>query len=493
VSSGEGGIFFTGGQYLDTETWTLRDGDVLVLGDRITAVGERLHPPHTVRTISLTNSVLIPGLVNGHTHAHNNLIKGKGELWTLEVFLSLGPALNANRTPEDHYLSAALGAMEMVKSGITSAYDLFIEYPAPTPEGTAAVIQAYRDVGLRSIVAPAVADRTILDVLPLSDEARFPVRTQTSVKEILDVLLQVLKSHGRDPRDLVRVAIAPTIPMLCTDSFLEHSRELAREFDCGIHTHLAESRFQAVASRRMYGHSLTTHLDRMGLLGPDVVAAHAVWVTREEIDLIASTGTKIVHNPASNLKLGSGIAHIHDLRRQGVQVAIGTDGCGSSDNLNMFEAMRFASLSSRALGETNSDSWLTATDALDMAISNGASVMGLSSCLGKIKPGYLADLVVLDLESSYLTPLNNLARQLTYCETGQSVKSVIVAGKSVFEDGHLVNVDESQIKQAARESSSRLSQLNRDRLEVAGHRARRIEEACYEACRKEGGDWNPGA
>jgi guanine deaminase len=476
--------------------------DVLVDGDRITAVGPRLTAPPDATRLDATGKLVVPGLINAHTHAHNNLIKGVAESVTLELFLNTGPAMYFGRTPEEQYLSALLGAVEMVKTGCTAAYDLFMALPSPSIESVEAVVRAYTDAGIRALVAPAVADMLfhewipgLMDALPGDLRNEVERRRPASGPELLKLMREGLLRFQDSAGGRVRVAVAPTIPGQCTDEFLVGSKHLADEFGASIHTHLAESKIQALSGRRRYGKSLTRHLHDVGLLGPRFTGAHGVWLDADDIALMADTGATITHNPASNMKVASGIAPIADMLARGVNVALGTDGSGASDNQNMFESLRFAALLSKVRSPDYAG-WLTAPQTLTMATSGGARALGLGDRLGQVAPGYLADLVLVNLDSIYLRPLNDATRQLVYCETGNGVNTVLVGGRVVVQDGRVLTVDEAQLVKKVQIAADRLREQNRGEWALAERLAPIVGRICrglarepYPINRYGSGDW----
>ena len=460
-------LLITDGQVLAAGDAPPAPADVLVDGDRIVAVGPGLTAPPDTTRLDATGKLVVPGLINAHTHAHNNLIKGVADSVTLELFLNTGPAMYLGRTHEEQYLSALLGAVEMVKTGCTSAYDLFMALPSPSIESVEAVVRAYADAGVRALVAPAVADLLFYEWVPglmdaLPDDLRKEVerRRPASGPDILKVVREGLLRFHDTAGGRVRLAVAPTIPAQCTDDFLLASRRLADEFGAGLHTHLAESKVQALSGRRRYGQSLTRHLHGVGILGPRFTAAHAVWLDADDIALMADTGSSVAHNPASNMKVASGIAPVAEMLARGVNVALGTDGSGASDNQNMFEALRFAALLSK-VRSPDYPGWLTAEQTLRMATTGGAHALGLGDRLGQVAPGYLADLVLVNLDSIYLRPLNHAARQLVFCETGGGVETVLVGGRVVVEGGRVLTVDETQLKRKVQIAADRLREQNR--------------------------------
>ena len=483
-------LLITDGQVLAAGDAPPAPADVLVDGDRIVAVGPGLAAPPDATRLDAAGKLVVPGLINAHTHAHNNLIKGVADSVTLELFLNTGPAMYLGRTHEEQYLSALLGAVEMVKTGCTSAYDLFMALPSPSIESVEAVVRAYADAGVRALVAPAVADLLFYEWVPglmdaLPDDLRKEVerRRPAAGPDILKVVREGLLRFHDTAGGRVRLAVAPTIPAQCTDDFLLASRRLADEFGAGLHTHLAESKVQALSGRRRYGRSLTRHLHDVGILGPRFTAAHAVWLDADDIALMADTGSSVAHNPASNMKVASGIAPVAEMLARGVNVALGTDGSGASDNQNMFEALRFAALLSK-VRSPDYPGWLTAEQTLRMATTGGAHALGLGDRLGQVAPGYLADLVLVNLDSIYLRPLNHAARQLVFCETGGGVETVLVGGRVVVEGGRVLTVDETQLKRKVQIAADRLREQNRGEWALADRLAPIVGRVCRALARE---------
>jgi guanine deaminase len=248
------------------------------------------------------------------------------------------------------------------------------------------------------------------------------------------------------PGGRVRPALAPTIPHHCSDAFLLGCRDLARAHRIGLHMHLAESKVQALVADYWYrGATLTQHLDRLGLLGPDFVAAHAIWLDDDDLTRLANAGASVAHNPGSNLDLGNGMAAARPMLTRGINLAIGTDGASSSDNLNMFEAMRFASYVSRAQS-LDASRWLSAAEVFRAATVGGAKALGLAGRIGRVAPGFAADLVLLDLSSMNWTPLNDALNQLVHAEDGTAVDAVMIGGRWVWRDGRHLTIDVAELR-----------------------------------------------
>jgi guanine deaminase len=459
-------VVIRGGRVLDVRQRRADPADLLISGDTITEIGPPgLAAPADATAVDARGLLLHPGLINAHTHAHGNLAKGMGDRWTLELLLTAAPWISGNRTMEDRHLSAKLGAVEMVLKGCTAAYDLPLELPVPTPEGLEAVGRAYAEVGMRAVVAPMVADRTFYEAIPgllevLTPELHADVEKLRLApwKATLDGLRQALGGWRLD-RDRVRPAVAPTIPHHCSDELIRGCAELAREHGVGLHSHVAESKVQAIVGLQRYGKTLTAHLDDLGALGPHFTVAHGVWLDPDDMRRLGDHGASVAHNPGSNLRLGNGIADMRSMLDRRVNVGIGTDGANCSDNLNVYEAMRLAALVSKGRGP-DVERWVT-TDEVALAATEGsARALGFEGRLGRLAPGYKADVVFLDLAHPNWIPLNDPTNQLVHTEDGGAVVHVMVGGRMVVEHRRVTTVDLAALAREAEAARERLARVN---------------------------------
>ncbi|MFM9881994.1 MAG: amidohydrolase family protein [Burkholderiales bacterium] len=458
-------LLIHGGRVLRAGSFAIESLDIVVEGDTIRDLVPRGSVTDGSMTrIDATDRLLIPGLVNGHNHAQTTLGKGVFDRATLELYLNTVPWSAARRTVEDKYLSAILGAAEMVRKGCTAAYDMFAEFPLPTVDGVNAVAQAYADVGMRATVAPMMADRSFYEAIPgLLDFLPEPLRGDAARikfaphEESIAACRKILNGWGHS-YDRIRPALGPTIPHHCSDSFLVACRDLAREMDIGMQMHIAESKMQAIVAQKVYGKTLVAHVESLGLLGPQFCVSHGVWLDDDDRARIAGRGASISHNPGSNLKLGSGMADMRGMLDRGINVAIGTDGASSSDNLNVFEAMRTASNLSR-VQDRPVEQWITSREVLRAATEGGARALGFER-IGRIEIGYKADVVFLDLASLNYTPLNDAVNQLVFCEDGTAVDSVMIGGRLVLEHGRHTTIDLPALRRQAQAAVERLAAIN---------------------------------
>src|SRR5271170_3566834 len=457
-----------GGRVLDIAAGTAEFADVLIEGDTIRHIGPPgAAAPEGAVEISAARRLLHPGLVNAHTHSHGNLAKGMGDRWTLELLLTAAHWVGGNRGAEDIQVSAQLGAVEMLLKGCTACYDLFFEWPVPSKDGMALVASAYAEAGIRAVIAPMVADRTFFEAVPgLADAVPAALRERVAALRLApgEATLAAIRALLRDwsfDRDIVRPAVAPTIPQHCSDAFILGCADLAREFDIGLHSHVAESKVQAVTGIRVYGRTQTAHLDRLGVLGPHFTVAHGVWLDNDDMARLGDHGASVAHNPGSNMRLGSGLADTRAMLERRVNLGIGTDGAVCSDNQNMYEAMRLASFVSKVQGP-EWQRWLTTREAALAATEGGARALGLGDRIGRIMPGYKADLVLLDLDHPNWLPFNDPVNQLVHCEDGTAVHSVMVGGRMVVENHRILTVHLDRLRDRAAASRDRLAALNAD-------------------------------
>jgi guanine deaminase len=458
--------------------------DVLIEDGRIVAIES---PGFSVsgdaELLSAADRMLIPGLISAHTHSHGALNRGAvDDKVSLEMFLTGAGSSPRSRGIDDKYLSAALSAAEMIRKGCTACYDLTVEFPGPSREGISAVARAYRDAGMRAVIAPMIADRTIYQALPgLLDALPDDLRSQCAalaaapIESTISTCADILANWEFDRR-FIRPALGPTIPLHCSDEFLSRCARLAREHEVPLQTHLAESRAQAALGRTRYGKSLVGHLDDIGFLSERLSAAHAIWLDDDDIARLGQCGVSVAHNPSSNLRLGSGVAAVRKMLNNNIAVGVGTDASNTSDGQNMFEATRLASYLSRIDGFA-SDEWLSAQEAFGLATEGSAKVLGFEK-IGRLAVGYEADIVFLRLDSPHFVPLRSPLIQMVFAENGASVDTVMIGGRIVFDDGKLLTLDEVLLRRQAQEAAHRLDEANAGIFATAATVARLVGAFC---------------
>lgn len=453
-------LIIRGGLVLDAADY-LGAADILVRDGRIESVGPPgMAAPDGAEEVDASHRLLHPGLVNAHTHGHGNLGKSLGDGWTLELLLAANPWLGGMVDPAEKRLAATIGAAEMVLKGCTAVYDLFVETPGPSRDGIDAVAEGYHSVGMRAVIAPMVADMTVYEAVPGLGALLPPQPTMQPWPQTIVSMREILQDWRWD-RDWLRPAVAPTIPTHCRDEFLIACRDLAAAFDVGVQSHLAESKIQALMGAERYGRSLAAHLDALGLIGPRFTAAHGVWLDAEDMAILGGRGASVAHNPASNMRLGNGVADFAGMLAAGLNVGIGTDATTCSDNLNMYVSMHFAAAGSHARSP-DPRHWVRNPQVLEAATIGSAKALGMDH-IGRIAPGFAADIVFLDLDAPTLIPLNDPVNQLVMAEDGTSVDAVMIGGRFVVRDRKLLTIDLRRLASEAEAARVSLLARNADR------------------------------
>lgn len=461
-----------GGQVYDHDGDVHRPvtADILIDGDTIAAIGPNL-PGDGHHVVDASGKLIIPGLINAHYHSHDTLCRGMFEELPLEIWLLYTLPMGANRSREELRARTLVGALESLRCGITTVQDMLGLVPLSDAD-TDVVIEAYRDIGIRVVFSPMVWDLPPVAMLrhkdSLPDYAQDMLgATGRPVKDQLDYLEHQFNRHKAG--GTLHWAVAPFAPQRCTPPMLQGCCELANKHDLPIYTHVYETRGQVLIAREQFAHhggSLITYLENNGLLNPRLNIVHSVWITRAEMDRMAAADAGIVVNHLSNMKLKSGIAPVVDLREAGVRLGLGCDNCSGSDVQNVFQAMKMFCLLS-AVSEPEPGPPL-AHEALRHATLGNARTAGLSGKLGALKPGYKADLVMIDLNDVAYLPYNSAARQLVYTETGRSITSVMVNGRMVIRERKVLTIDEDALR---REVADLMRHVHRDYEEVVKARA----------------------
>ncbi|HEV8725088.1 MAG TPA: amidohydrolase [Candidatus Binatia bacterium] len=418
---------------------------ILIHEGTIAQVGRKIHTrglPIT-RRIDCSEMIVMPGLVNAHSHLTEILQKSFRDNVRMEIWRGYRATTEdlAHLKAEEIGTAAELACSEMLKNGVTAVVDHFSTRPGLSVGKMEAILGAFEKTGIRGMLVPSLRDQDFIRLATQQNgkKAAQKASPEPWKEEVLTVLARLRRSPTPSG-----IMLGPSSPMNCSDELLREVVKVAEQFDLGIHTHLLETRLQAWAAHKIYKKTLCAHLADIGFLSPRVSTAHSIWLDEREMDLLASSGASVVHNPASNLKLGSGVAPVAKLKARGVNVALGTDGGDTSDSYSIFEQMRLAAFLSRIAAE-DPETWITALDALRMGTVNGAqAIPAWRGKIGKIKPGYRADLLLLK-PSLQLRPLRDIVHQLVFCEGGQSVDTVLVDGKVVLEGGRLTNVDEDAL------------------------------------------------
>lgn len=386
--------------------------------------------------VELPGHVLIPGLINAHTHAAMSLLRGLADDLPLMEWLQthIWPTERRWVSPDFVRDGSELAIAEMLRGGITCFQDMYF-FPDVTAE-------AARRHGIRVSLGMIVAD--------------FPSAWASDAQEYLARGVELRDRHKDDP--LLSFAFAPHAPYTVSDAALREIRTLADELDLPVQMHVHETAAEIEQSLKQHGRRPLTRLHDLGLLTPNLMAVHMTQLETAEIDLLAHTGVQVVHCPESNLKLASGFCPVAKLMRAGVNVALGTDGAASNNDLDLLGELRTASL--LAKGVAGDATALPAAEALRMATLNGARALGLERDIGSLVSGKWADMTALDLSPAECQPVHNPLSQLVYAAGRQQVSDVWVAGARLLREGELTHMDGDALRARAMQWQSRIAAQN---------------------------------
>jgi 5-methylthioadenosine/S-adenosylhomocysteine deaminase len=451
-------VLIRGADILTSADAALERKDILIGDGRIAAIEPSgLLDEHrsAARVIEGRGKLVIPGLVNAHYHSHDVLSRGMFEDIPLEVWIALAimPPSRPLSTREVR-LRTLLGAIECLGNGITTVQDMVGCGPGSETH-VETILRTYREVGIRCVLGLQVGNRAAIDCLPgLRDTlpanlAPLLSATAPEVGRIVDFVAGPLAGNSQ-PR--LHWAIAPGSPQRCTFELLTGLAGLAERYKLPVVTHVNESKLQVYLARELYrdyGGSAIDYLEAAGLFNDRLCMAHCIWLNDDEIERTAAANVAVTTNPASNLKLKNGVAPLRKLRRAGIRLGLGCDNVSAGDAQNMFEAMKL--VCNLNAGKGTRASGFSAKDALAMATTGGAEILGLGEQIGSIVVGKAADLAILDLTDPAYLPLNNAVRQLVYSESGRGVHTVMVDGRIVVDDRRVTTIDHAALLQEVAE------------------------------------------
>lgn len=398
----------------------IKKGSVLVENDKIIDIKEKTGQKDADITINGEKRVLIPGIVNTHTHLSMSLLRGLADDLPLDTWLNdhIWP-VEANLTGEYCYAGALLACIEMIKSGTTTFNDMYFFMDD--------VAKAVDEAGLRGMICHGMLD--------LGDEEKRKAEFKET-KRIIE------KCHDTaDGR--IKVAFGPHAPYTCSEELLKRVKEKSGKMGLKIHIHVSETEFEVQQVTEAHGARPFEYLNEIGFLGEDIIAAHAVWLSDKEIEIIKENEVSLSHNPASNMKLASGISPVSKLIDAGVNMSLGTDGAASNNNLDMIEEMKIAALLQKV--NTLDSTVLPSEKVFEMATIGGARALGLQDEIGTIEVGKKADLVLLDMNTPHLTPFRHPMSHLVYAANGSDVDTVICNGEILMQDKELKVLNESEV------------------------------------------------
>jgi 5-methylthioadenosine/S-adenosylhomocysteine deaminase len=378
--------------------------DILIEGNTISKIGKIEHRENSDRIIDGAKKAAIPSFINGHTHAAMTLFRGFADDMLLEPWLQgkIWP-YEARLTDEYVYWGTRLACLEMIKTGTTLFHDMYWHLPAAA--------QAVADSGIRAVLSTVLMN----------------VAGEKQEKSLKNLALEAMKSTFCSR---VQLSVALHAIYTADAELLKWGKQLADKHGLLYAIHLSETKTEVENSKKNYGATPIGYLHSLGVLDKNTVASHCVWIDDYDIELLAYTQAKVIHNPNSNMKLASGMAFRYNaLKKSGITVGLGTDGCASSNNLDMVEAMKTASLLCKV--SFNDPTAMPVQESFDLATKNGASIF--NNRLGEIKEGNLADLCLIDLNRPEMTPCHHFLSNLIYASNGNSVDTVICDGKVIMQ------------------------------------------------------------
>jgi 5-methylthioadenosine/S-adenosylhomocysteine deaminase len=425
-------LLVTGGTVItmDAQRRVIDDGAVAVRGDSIVAVGTRAELEvkyDAVKTIDAHGALIMPGLIDGHAHTAMSLFRGIADDLSLDDWLNkyIFPAEARNVTEDFVVWGTRLGILEMLRGGITTYADMYYFEDA--------VARETKEAGMRGVLGETIID--------------FPAPDNKTQAQAFDYAQKFLDHWKGDP--LITAAVAPHSIYTCSEKTLQDAAALARRNSAPILIHIAEAPFELEQSRKKYGLTPVGYLARAGILGPDVVGAHCIWVDQADIATLAHFHVGCIYNPSSNMKTAAGVMPVVEMLAAGVAVGLATDGAASNNDLDMFEEMdlapklqKLARMDSRAL---------PAEQVVEMATITGARALHLENQIGSLEAGKKADLILVETTAPHATPMYNVYSQLVYALKSSDVATVVIAGKILMEDRRMLTLNEPAILAKARE------------------------------------------
>lgn len=425
---------------MDSKNAVFENGFLCIQGDTISNIGngstENFIPK---KTIDAKGGLILPGLVNAHTHAAMSLFRGLADdLPLMDWLQSYIFPVESQMDSEFVYTGTLLAIAEMIMSGTTTFCDMYLFENE--------VAKAAKIAGIRCLVGEVIYD--------------FASPNYGPVAKAIEYSEALIRSWENDP--IVSIAVEPHSPYTCSPKLLTMANELALKHQVPLIMHVAETISEVNEIKLKYGKTPTEHLDSLNILGPHLIADHCIFVEPTDIAAMAKRGVKIVHNPESNMKLASGIAPVPEMLASGLSVGLGTDGCASNNNLDLFMEMDMAAKIHKV--NTMDPTVMDAFSVLKMATIGGATVLGFADFTGSLKIGKKADVIVVDTYQPHLVPMYNPYSHLVYAANGNDVRHSVINGRLVMEDRNLLTLDLDEViaraKQEAFKVRSWISNVN---------------------------------
>ncbi|HAS74010.1 MAG TPA: N-ethylammeline chlorohydrolase [Clostridiales bacterium UBA8960] len=409
-----------------SQSQTVFSGDIGIEDQRILFVeSENSHASKSFvadKTIDGTNHLAMPGLINAHTHMGMSLLRNYADDLPLMTWLNekIWP-VEANLTDEDIYFGTMLSIAELIRSGCTTFRDMYFKEEEVAKATTKSGLRANLGLGLVGVTDPE--------------------------NQLFDKVKALHASLHNSANGRIRIEVAPHSPYTCSGAYLKTASELAQELDTPLHIHLSESLVEVEESIKQLGKTPIQHVRDLGVFNARTSGAHCVHLMEQDFEILKTNQVSVLYNPSSNLKLGNGFANIGRMLKEGINVAIGTDGSSSNNNQNLFEEMHLGALVNK--GIEADPTALPAYKMLEIATIGGAKALGIEQEVGTLEPGKKADLILIDLNKPHLTPHHDYVAMLVYSAAGSDVSHMICDGAVIMENYQIKTFDESAIIEKA--------------------------------------------
>lgn len=402
--------------------------DILINGNVIEKIGNDIDKNIEVDDkINAKNMLVMPGLVNTHTHLAMSIFRGyKTDKKLMDWLENAIFPVEDKLEPEDIYWNSYLSCLEMIKSGTTTCNDMYF--------GMNKTIEAINDTGLRAVVAWCIKDDSIKDKLKKTRE--------------------YAQIYNNNKNSKIKIYVSADAPHTCNPDTIKLCVDLAKELNTGLHIHLAETIDEESKIKSRYNKRSTEYLNDLNVFDVPVVLAHGIYVSDTDIEILKGIKGGISHNPISNCKLSSGICDVVKLRKNGINIGLGTDGIGSTTTMDMFEEMKTAAYLQKV--NTMEPCSITAYDILKMATIEGAKVLGMEDQIGTLEPGKKADMIFVKTDKLHLCPENDVCANMVYSANGADVDTVMIDGKIIMQNRKMININEKQVMRNVKKIAKRL-------------------------------------
>ena len=418
----------TNAQILDMveDVPNIRKVDILIENNIISKIEKSIKDDNVDVRINAKNMIVMPGLVNTHTHLAMSIFRGYNDDRKLVVWLenAIFP-VEDKLEPDDIYWNSCLSCIEMVKSGTTTCNDMYF--------GMNKTVEAIENVGLRAVVAWCLTDDSIRDKIEQTKK-------------------YANKYNKKDSK--ITVFTSPHAPYTCNPDTIKLCVDLAKELNTGLHIHLSETLEEEKIIEERYGKRGTEYLNDLGVFDVPVVLAHGIYISDSDMEILKNIKGGISHNPISNCKLSSGICNVTELRKNGISVGLGTDGIGSTTTLDMFEEMKTAAYLQKV--NTMEPTSINAYQILKMATIEGAKVLGLENEIGTLEVGKKADIIFVKTDKIHMCPENDIPSNIVYSANGADIDTVIVDGKIIMQNRKMTQIDEKEVIKRVKKVAKRL-------------------------------------